>query len=52
MPSNRFKYLADEEARKVSEEKLKVSFEYLDWESEEFFFTVWNKPIIKKFLTA
>lgn len=36
--NKRFFKIACDDADKVSKEKLKVSFEYLDWDSEEFFF--------------
>ena len=35
---NKYKRIADSEAQAVSDEKLKVSFEYVDWNTEEFFF--------------
>ncbi len=35
---SRFRNIADQSARTVSDEKLRISFEYIDWESEEFFF--------------
>ena len=36
--ANKYKKIADNDAKTISDEKLKLSFEYLDWESEEFFF--------------
>ena len=35
---NKFAGIADRDAKTVAEERLRVSFEYIDWESEEFFF--------------
>jgi hypothetical protein len=35
---NKFASIADQDAKTVAEERLRVSFEYIDWESEEFFF--------------
>lgn len=35
--ANKYKKIADYDAKAISDEKLKVSFEYLDWDSEEFF---------------
>ena len=38
MGKNKFASIADQDAKIVAEERLRVSFEYIDWESEEFFF--------------
>lgn len=38
MPKSKYKRIADSDARSVSDEKLRVSFEYIDWDTEEFFF--------------
>ncbi|MFK8185026.1 MAG: hypothetical protein AB8B99_16770 [Phormidesmis sp.] len=38
MPNSKYRRIADSAAKSVAEEKLKVSFEYIDWETEEFFF--------------
>ena len=38
MGKNKFASIADQDAKTVAEERLRVSFEYIDWESEEFFF--------------
>jgi hypothetical protein len=34
---SRYKQIADNAARTVSEERLRISFDYIDWDSEEFF---------------
>ncbi|MEM9216869.1 MAG: hypothetical protein AAGD25_21280 [Cyanobacteria bacterium P01_F01_bin.150] len=36
--SNKYRRIADLDAQAVSDENLKVSFEYIDWKTEEFFF--------------
>ncbi|MBS9384425.1 MAG: hypothetical protein HEQ24_09370 [Dolichospermum sp. BR01] len=38
MAKNKFSIIADQDAKSVAEEHLRVSFNYLDWDSEEFFF--------------
>lgn len=39
MPSkNKYKSIADSDAQSVKNENLKVSFEYIDWDTEAFFF--------------
>lgn len=38
MRNSKYNQIADSQAKLVSDEKLKVSFEYIDWETEEFFF--------------
>ena len=38
MGKNKFASIADQDAKIVAEERLRVSFEYIYWESEEFFF--------------
>jgi hypothetical protein len=38
MPKKKFNTIADQDAKSVAEERLRVSFNYLDWDSEEFFF--------------
>jgi len=38
MTGNRYASIADKDARSVSEEKLKISFSYIDLDSDEFFF--------------
>ncbi|NEP63103.1 MAG: hypothetical protein F6K31_40390 [Symploca sp. SIO2G7] len=35
---NKYRRIADSDAQAVSDEKLRVSFEYIDWNTEEFFF--------------
>jgi hypothetical protein len=36
--NNKYRLIADADAQFAFEEKLKVSFEYIDWDTEEFFF--------------
>lgn len=36
--SNKFAHIAEKDEKAVTKEKLKISFEYLDWGTEEFFF--------------
>lgn len=38
MAKNKFAGIADKEAENIEREKLKISFEFIDWESEELFF--------------
>jgi hypothetical protein len=38
MAKNKFNAIAEQDARSVVEERLRVSFKYLDWDSDEFFF--------------
>ena len=52
MANNRFARIADNDASKVSNEKLKISFEYLDWESEEFFFHGMEVKYYRKFFSC
>ncbi|WP_204105857.1 MULTISPECIES: hypothetical protein [Spirulina sp. CCY15215] len=47
--SNRFAKIAEQDAKAVSSEKLKVSFEYIDWETEEFFFHGLEPKYYEKF---
>ncbi len=47
--NNKYGKIASADAKAVSEEKLKVSFEYLDWESEEFFFHGMEEKYYQKF---
>jgi hypothetical protein len=44
-----FRKIADKSAQAVEDEKLKISFEYLDWSSEEFFFHGMTEGYYKKF---
>jgi len=47
--ANKYKGIAEESAKSVLDEKLKISFEYLDWECDEFFFhgmeTIYYKKV-------
>lgn len=36
--SKKYREIAKIDARSASEERLRISFEYIDWDSEEFFF--------------
>jgi len=38
MAKNRFEKIASEDAKLVANECLRISFEYLDWDTEGFFF--------------
>jgi hypothetical protein len=38
MAKNKFSAIAEQDARSVVEERLRISFKYLDWDSDEFFF--------------
>ena len=38
MAKNKFSAIAEQDAKSVVEECLRVSFKYLDWDSDEFFF--------------
>jgi hypothetical protein len=38
MAKNRFEKIASEDVKLVANECLRISFEYLDWDTEEFFF--------------
>ncbi len=38
MARSKYGDIAEADAKSVSEEKLRISFEYIDWNSEEFFF--------------
>ena len=50
--SNKYKRIADLEAQAVSDEKLSVSFEYIDWETEEFFFHGMEVKYYQKFFAC
>lgn len=52
MAKNRFAGIADNDAKIVSDEKLKVSFEYIDWVTEEFFFHGMEVKYYQKFFTC
>jgi len=47
--SNKLLKIAAKDAKAVSNEKLKISFEYMDWETEEFFFHGLEKIYYVKF---
>ena len=47
--ANKYKKIADHDAKAISDEKLKLSFEYLDWDSEEFFFHGMEQKYYQKF---
>ena len=49
MGKNKFASIADQDAKIVAEERLRVSFEYIDWESEEFFFHGMDIKYYQKF---
>ena len=49
MGKNKFASIADQDAKIVAEERLRVSFEYIDWESEEFFFHGMETKYYQKF---
>jgi hypothetical protein len=38
MAKSKIAIIAEQDARAVAEERLRVSFEYIDWDSDEFFF--------------
>ncbi len=38
MAKSKIAIIAEQDARSVAEERLRVSFEYIDWDSDEFFF--------------
>jgi len=46
---NRFSKIANKDAERVSEENVKISFEYLEWGTEEFFFHGMEEKYYKKF---
>ncbi|EHI5143939.1 hypothetical protein QNE83_000972 [Vibrio alginolyticus] len=46
---SKYKKLADKSAKEIDEEKLTVSFEYLDMDTEEFFFHGLEADFYKKF---
>ena len=52
MPNNRYSQIAESDATVVLEEKLKISFEYLDWDSEEFFFHGMEAKYYQKFFSC
>jgi hypothetical protein len=52
MAKNKLAEIADKDATKVANENLSVSFEYLDWDSEEFFFHGMNKKYYQKFFNC
>ncbi|MGB0562897.1 MAG: hypothetical protein ACPGVO_14005 [Spirulinaceae cyanobacterium] len=47
-PQNRYKDIADRSARAVTEENLKLSFDYIDWDAEYFFFEGLTRDHYKK----
>lgn len=48
MASSRFGRIADNDAKLVSDERLRISFEYIDWDSDEFFFHGMEKKYYQK----
>jgi len=46
------KDIADRDSSKVQEENIRVSFEYLDWSQEEFFFHGMEEKYYKKFFNT
>lgn len=48
MAKNKFKNAAEAAAKSVEEERLRVSFEYIDWNTEEFFFRGMKDSYYKK----
>lgn len=49
MAKNKFTGIADKDAAKAANENLRISFEYLDWDSEEFFFHGMIEKYYQKF---
>lgn len=47
--ANKYKKIASEDAQAILDENLNVSFEYLDWDSKEFFFHGLEKKYYQKF---
>ncbi|MEI6331538.1 MAG: hypothetical protein WCP16_20030 [Pseudanabaena sp. ELA645] len=52
MSKKRFASTAAQDARFISEERLRVSFEYIDWDSEEFFFHGMEVSYYQKFFNC
>lgn len=49
MAKNKLAAIADKDAARTENENLKISFEYIDWESEEFFFHGMEEKYYQKF---
>ncbi|MGY0562084.1 MAG: hypothetical protein ACW7DQ_01325 [Paraglaciecola chathamensis] len=47
--TSRYASYADQSAKSVQQEKLRVSFEYIDWDTDEFFFHGMEKSYYEKF---
>jgi hypothetical protein len=52
MAKSKFIRLAEQDAKSVEEERLRVSFKYLDWDSEEFFFHGMEIKYYQKFFAC
>jgi hypothetical protein len=52
MAKNKIAFTADQDARIIAEERLRVSFEYIDWDSEEFFFHGMEVSYYQKFFNC
>jgi len=50
--ANKYATHADESAESVANEKLRVSFEYVDWRTEEFFFHGMEQTYYEKFFST
>lgn len=49
MANNKYKKISENDAQSVSEEKLRISFEFIDWSAEEFFFHGMEESYYVKF---
>lgn len=52
MAKTSYAKIADIAARAISKEKLRISFEYIDWESREFFFHGMEMSYYQKFFNC
>jgi hypothetical protein len=48
MAKPNYGHLAEQSAKSISDEKLKISFEYIDWATDEFFFHGMEVPYYQK----
>jgi hypothetical protein len=52
MAKSRYEYIADNDAESVLEEKLRLSFEFIDWSADEFFFHGMEESYYQKFFSC
>lgn len=52
MARGKYSQIADSDAQAVADEKLRISFDHIDWDTEEFFFHGMEASYYQKFFTC